>query len=111
VVWVGVKGDTDALAALQRSVERALQPLGFKEERRRFSAHLTLGRVRDRAYPEERRRIGETVASLTVGHGAPFDVDSVSLMQSTLTREGAIYNRLHEAALGPGGQERLAEDP
>jgi 2'-5' RNA ligase len=111
VVWVGVEGDTAALAALQRSVERALLPLGFKEEKRGFSAHLTLGRVRDRAHPDERRRLGETVASLTVRHPAPFSIDSISLMQSTLTREGAIYDRLHEAALGRGDPERLVKDP
>ena len=100
VVWVAVEGETTTLAALQERVERALLPLGFEPEKRAFSAHLTLGRVRERASPADRRRLGEVVASLAIEHPARFEVRSISLMRSTLAREGAIYDRLHEAALG-----------
>jgi len=93
-----------------KSVELAAIPLGFEREKRRFSAHLTLGRVRDQATPADRRTLGEAVASLVVKRSVPFDVSSVSLMRSTLTREGAIYNRLHEAALGGEQRERVVKD-
>jgi 2'-5' RNA ligase len=111
VVWVGVEGDTTTLAALQESVERAVVPLGFEREKRSFSAHLTLGRVRERASPADRRRLGEVVASLAIEQSPPFDIHSVSLMRSTLTREGAIYDRLHEAALGGGRHDRVVKTP
>jgi 2'-5' RNA ligase len=110
VVWVGLEGDTTALSTLQQSVELAVIPLGFEREQRRFSAHLTLGRVRDQATPADRRTLGEAVASLVIKPSVPFDVSSVSLMRSTLTREGAIYNRLHEAALGGEQRERVVKD-
>lgn len=110
VVWVGLEGDTTALSTLQQSVELAVIPLGFEREQRRFSAHLTLGRVRDQATPADRRTLGEAVASLVIKPSVPFDVSSVSLMRSTLTREGAIYNRLHEAALEGKQSERVVKD-
>jgi len=94
VVWVGLGGETDTLAALQQDIERALLPLGFPPEARGFSPHLTLGRVRDTASPADGRRLGELVTSLTVGSVVPFKAHSVSLMRSTLRREGAIYSRL-----------------
>jgi 2'-5' RNA ligase len=110
VVWIGLEGDTTALSTLQQSVELAVVPLGFEREQRRFSAHLTLGRVRDQATPADRRTLGEAVSSLVVKRSLPFDVSTVSLMRSTLTREGAIYNRLHEAALEGEPRERVVKD-
>jgi len=110
VVWVGIEGDTTALSTLQQRVELAVIPLGFEREHRRFSAHLTLGRVRDQAAPADRRRLGEAVASLSIEHPVPFDISSVCLMRSTLTREGAIYNRLHEAALSGDRREWVVKD-
>lgn len=105
VVWVGIEGDTATLASLQEAVERGVLPLGFEKERRVFSAHLTLGRVRDRASAADTRRLGEVLASASPTDPVSFDVSSVSLMRSTLTRERAIYDRLHEAALGRGRNE------
>ncbi|MFC2058662.1 RNA 2',3'-cyclic phosphodiesterase [Chloroflexota bacterium] len=102
VVWVGMGGDIANLLKLQKNIERALVPLGFPAEKRSFSPHLTLGRVRDRASAPERHSLGEIVASLKAGGTPSFEVSSVSLIRSTLTREGAIYNRLASVALGSG---------
>jgi len=105
VVWVGIEGDTATLASLQESVERGVVTLGFAREKRGFSAHLTLGRVRDRASAADTRRLGDGLTAASPTDPVSFDVSSVSLMRSTLTRERAIYDRLYEAALGRGGNE------
>ncbi len=102
VICIGLEGQTDRLSALHRNIERALVPLGFSPEERRFSPHLTLGRVRDKAAPNERRLLGEAVSSLKVETSPAFEAMGVSLMRSTLTREGAIYDRLASAALDGG---------
>ncbi len=99
VVWVGLEGQTDELSRLQASVERALNPLGFPPEKRSFAPHLTLGRVRDQARPDERRRLGEAVAGLDAGAATGFRADSVNLMKSVLAIEGAIYTCLSTATL------------
>lgn len=102
VICVGLEGNTEGLSALHRNIERALVPLGFPPEKRRFSPHLTLGRVRDQAAPNERRLLGEAVSSLKVETSPAFEARAVSLMRSTLTREGALYDRLASAALEGG---------
>lgn len=106
VVWVGLRGETATLSVLQENIESALIPLGFPPESRVFSPHLTLGRVREKASPGERRSLGQAVASPKVVSMEPFTVDSLSLMRSTLTREGAVYTRLYSVALHEAEQEQ-----
>jgi 2'-5' RNA ligase len=106
VVWVGLRGETATLSVLQENIESALIPLGFPPENRAFSPHLTLGRVREKASPGERRSLGQAVASSKVASREPFPVDSLSLMRSTLTREGAVYSRLYSVALHEVEQEQ-----
>lgn len=102
VICIGLEGQTEELSNLHRNIDRALVPLGFSPEKRRFSPHLTLGRVRDKAAPNERRLLGEAVSTLKVETSLAFEAMAVSLMRSTLTREGAIYDRLASAALKDG---------
>lgn len=45
-IWIGVREPSEAIRALQNSVDEELQKLGFPAERRRFQPHITLGRVR-----------------------------------------------------------------
>ncbi len=94
VVWVGVEGEIEPLRTLHNNIDCVLTPLGFPPEKRAFSPHLTLGRVRDEASPNEKRRLGENVAKLKTGEKTTFIVGSISLMRSLLTREGAVYSRL-----------------
>jgi 2'-5' RNA ligase len=99
VVWVGVSGEVDKLAHLQQRLESGLAGLGFTPENRRFTPHLTLARVRDRASSDEREGMGELIAGAKFEAAHSFPVDTVSLMKSQLTREGAIYSRLSAAEL------------
>lgn len=110
VLWVSIQGELEQLVQLQAGIEEALRPVGFSLEGRAFSPHLTLGRLRDAVSREERRRVGEVVASLKVTPGPPFPVTSVSLMRSQLTPRGAIYTRL---AAGPllGRRAQLEDMP
>jgi 2'-5' RNA ligase len=94
VVWVGVGGETEHLLALHKKVEQALIPRGFTPDNRAFSPHLTLGRVREGAQPNELRRLGEGIAASETGEELSFSVNSLNLMRSQLTREGAIYSCL-----------------
>ena len=94
VIWVAVTGEVDPLIALQRDIDQALVPLGFAIEKRPFSPHLTLGRLRERASPGERKSIGELVMATESEGGPSMEVTQISLMRSTLTPSGAIYNRL-----------------
>jgi 2'-5' RNA ligase len=102
VVWVGVEGEIGPLITLHNNIDRVLTPLGFPPEKRTFSPHLTMGRVRDEASSNEKRRLGETVAALKAGEKPSFRVESISLMRSILNREGAVYSCLASFALSLG---------
>src|SRR3954462_1926674 len=47
VIWIGITQGFPSLAAMHAEFNRRLRPFGFEPERRPFSAHLTLARVKD----------------------------------------------------------------
>ncbi len=98
VVWVGIRGDIDKLGRLQQRIDSNLVLLGFAPESRPFTPHLTLARLRNQASSDERQRFGQLIASAKFEAGI-IKVDSISLMKSQLTREGAIYSRISSAKL------------
>jgi 2'-5' RNA ligase len=90
VVTLAVEPEAD-LAFLAERVERGVVAAGLKAERRRFRAHLTLGRVRNRRFPSVD---GETWIDCPA-----FPVDEIVLFQSDLQRSGAVYTPLERIAL------------
>ena len=100
VAWVGLAGETDKLQQLQQQVESVLAKLGFATESRRFTPHLTLARVRDQVSLEERLGFGQFIESADFRAMNKIEVDTVYLMRSQLTRQGAIYSRISSVHLG-----------
>ncbi len=94
VVWVGLEGDVDGLAALAARIDGALAPLGFPREQRPFAAHLTLARVPDQASTSERRDLSALVSRYEPPALPSMTFRQVSLMQSTLSPGGSVYTRL-----------------
>jgi RNA 2',3'-cyclic 3'-phosphodiesterase len=74
--------------------------LGFPPERRAFTPHLTLARVREGAGHAQIAALGKAVAEARLGDLAHMQVTTVSVMQSDLSRGGAIYTELFRAPLG-----------
>ena len=94
IVWVGLQGDTAALLALQRDVEQVMDELGYPPERRPFSPHLTIARVRESAQRSEVQALGQAVERAGVGEPAALEVDTVHLVRSDLRPEGPLYTNL-----------------
>jgi len=99
VLWIGLSGDLDPLTELQTRIESRMQRLGFPAETRRFSPHVTLGRVRDNTRTPERRRIGEAFGRIEVENVPSWRVETVNLMKSTLMPTGAVYTVLAKISL------------
>lgn len=94
VVWVGLTG-SERLARIASALEAGLEPLGFPMEKRPFSAHLTLARVREGFRPDlagyiEKHR-GRDFGS--------FTVEGIKLKKSVLTPSGPIYSNVLEVPL------------
>jgi len=99
VIWIGVGGETDRLLELQRDIDTRLVPLGFAPEKQPFVPHLTIGRVRENASPEDKKALGRLLASRGFDSQGRIAVDSIKLMKSQLTPEGPIYSLLSVVAL------------
>lgn len=97
VVWLGLEGD---FSNLFRQVEDSLSRLGFERERRKFSPHVTLGRV-GRPSQELSGQIATRLEKFSKVDLGSFSVDRIFLKKSTLTREGPIYEDLAEFLLQP----------
>ncbi|MBA7659372.1 RNA 2',3'-cyclic phosphodiesterase [subsurface metagenome] len=99
VAWVGLSGELDKLSQLQQRIESNLARLGFAPESRPFTPHLTLARLRNQASLDERQRFGQLITDTRFEAAYTIEVDTVSLMRSQLTREGAIYSRISSVGL------------
>ncbi len=99
IVWVGLDGEIDQLRQLQQRIDSALVILGFPREERPFTPHLTLARLHERATAEERQSLGQLVASTKFETTCQFYVESVHLMRSQLTRDGAIHSQIWSVKL------------
>lgn len=91
VVWLGVAGEVDMLKFLQSSIEDAMSRLGFDREKRGFTPHLTLGRIRRIASRDTWLSSLEALKDIRLG---AVYVEGVSLMKSELRRTGAVYTEL-----------------
>jgi RNA 2',3'-cyclic 3'-phosphodiesterase len=96
VLWAGALEGAEALISLQASVERALAALAFPREGRRFTPHLTLGRLRS---PRNAGELAKRVADLGSNPLGTFTVDHIDLMGSQLNPKGSIYTVLQEVPL------------
>jgi 2'-5' RNA ligase len=94
VLWVGVRGDTAALQRAHAALERELDALGLPPADKPFAPHLTIGRVRRDARPDEQVRLGERLRDLPPPDGAPWHVERITLLRSELGSGGAIHTPL-----------------
>lgn len=92
VLWLGTKEGVDELRALAAVVERCAVAAGFEPDERRFSAHLTLSRLR----PEQ--NVSALVAAVPP-FPLPLPVSDVVLYRSHLSRSGASYEALNRFEL------------
>lgn len=84
-LWAGLRPH-DALAQLHQKVDQAIVRVGQEPERRAYLPHITLARMNASAGATD--RFLEAHAGLA---SPPFAVEHFLLFESTLGREGAVY--------------------
>ncbi len=97
VVWVGVGDGAEALAELAGRVEVALAGVGVPKDRRGFTAHLTLGRVRSARNAEALMAGLEEFQAEKFG---TFIATQFELMESELRPTGSRYTTRERFPLG-----------
>ena len=96
VVWVGLVHPNELLNIFQE-IEDAAAELGYPKESRGFSAHVTIGRIKNEASGST--KIGATINNLMIGEICRSRVDRVIFYQSTLTPGGPVYSELFHLPL------------
>ncbi len=109
VVWVGSSKEPEALATLAAQLEQALEPLGFAPEGRGFVAHITLGRVKERAPSPG---TAELARALKAHPEFRYEarVRALTLMKSELTPQGSIYTPVFQLPFRPDTDENKGTD-
>ena len=98
VVWIGVQAPAE-MGMLSRGIESACARLGYESEKRGFSPHLTIGRVRQDASPADAQKIRRALEAATIDSLGTARVDSVHLFKSDLKSDGAVYTKIFSARL------------
>ena len=95
-IWIGCREGSEALGQLAETINEGLVPLGFPKEARRFSPHLTIGRVKKAAPDSPLIPLLEAQQHRLFGS---CSVSEVQVISSELTRRGPIYDELATISL------------
>lgn len=96
VLWVGTNTEQQQLSILAKEVDKRMAILGFDREKRRFSGHLTLGRVKDN---QDVQSLVEKLQLYKEFNAEAFVVNEILLIKSQLSPKGSIYTTLKKVML------------
>lgn len=92
VMWIGIENGEN-IGKIASKIDEKISALGFKKDKRRFSVHLTIARVKSAKNKEKLMQIIQKYRDVEF---ANIIVDSIKLKKSDLTQKGPIYTTLKE---------------
>jgi len=95
VIWIGIK-QGEPIGVIASKIDEQLSKMGFKKEKRGFSPHLTIARVKSARGKDE---ILHVIAKYGDVQFVDIRVDSIKLKKSDLTPKGPIYTTLIDVKL------------
>jgi 2'-5' RNA ligase len=97
VVWAGIGYGADELVAIHDALEPPLLELGcYRREERKFTPHLTLGRVQSSQKTED---LATALARKSDWEAGSIEVKELLIFSSQLMREGPVYSVLGRGKL------------
>jgi len=88
IVWAGIGEGQKLFQELVVRVSNSMKGLGFEEENREYTAHVTLGRVRSK---KNLKNLAKALLDKKYDSQYPFAVDQLTLFESITDSRGAIY--------------------
>jgi len=89
VIWLGV--ESESILSIHDFIDAELAEIGFQRDKN-YVPHITLARVKERPNSALSSMIGKKIER-------EFKIDKILLMKSKLTREGPVYEIVHEKLL------------
>ena len=93
VVWVGITKGGEELQGIFSRLEPRLRGLGFPADRKGFSPHITISRVKS---GRNRDALYSSITDLSDKEFGSMTVESIRLKKSILTPKGPVYSTIHE---------------
>ncbi len=97
ILWLGMREGFGPVTAVAGSLESNLAEKGFPAEKRRFTPHLTLGRLREPLPVEMIQQFLDEERSFFT---APAPAEGITLYRSDLSRHGAVYTAVQKILFG-----------
>ena len=90
VLWIGIHLGRDVLTRIAGQICDTLAPMGFEQDKRLYSPHLTIGRIRTQS------GINPAIAAMQsmTFQGGSFEAREILVMKSDLQPGGAVYTSL-----------------
>ena len=88
VIWAGME-NADALGEIAEKIDSGLKPLGFEPERRKFSPHVTIARVKD---SKNKDKLVDVITLFQNTEFGEVPINKIILKKSVLTPQGPIYS-------------------
>jgi 2'-5' RNA ligase len=98
VLWLGVTAGGDSLARVHAELTRRLEPIGYEAERRAYSAHLTIARVKNIGRGVSARDV-RSVLQARPAHAGRCRIEAVTVFRSHVSSKGATYEALQRVRL------------
>jgi 2'-5' RNA ligase len=96
VIWFGYQVE-DKLSQLQKRIDEHMYALGFKLEEKKFTPHVTLGRVNELI---EIQSFNTYILNQKPLNGIKFQINAIQLIQSILHSNGPQYMVIKEFSFG-----------
>ena len=97
VLWVGIVEGARELSSLHERLEPCLLKLGcYRREDRKFTPHVTIGRIRS---DHRQQGLAKELAKYNSWQGGQTSVQELLIMRSELTPRGPSYSVLGRARL------------
>ena len=95
VLWIGIKNPAE-LIKISEKINVNLAEIGFNVDKRKFSPHLTIARLKSAKNKDKILNILKKYENIEF---CEFKVNSIKLMKSELTSKGPIYTTLKETKI------------
>lgn len=96
VLWIGIEHG-EQLSVIAKNIDERLNKIGFKKEKRSFSPHLTIGRIKN---AKNKEKLIEIIDKYQGFEFKEEKIQKIFLKKSQLTPQGPIYTDLKAIKIG-----------
>lgn len=91
IIWIGVTEKGQQVRELKLEIDSLLKDVGYQAEKRKYTPHATIARVR---HVKDTKKIVDNLDELANELIGTMSVSGFTMMKSTLTPTGPIYDTM-----------------